>query len=122
MQLVRKDKTTGISVKVEWSDLGEGIQGDYNPDDKDDVHLYRFDISVKPSGKRAYEAVDDASYCTQVPVDSSVPILRKGLEMIMDEIFDAVVGGNSIRKACERMSWLDVPSIQKGVWEGTGII
>jgi len=117
MQLTRKDKYTGISVKVEWSDLGEGLDGDYNPDDKDDIALYRFDISVRPKGKRSYEGVEDASYCTQVPVETPVKILKEGLKMIMDEIFDAVVQGASVKRACEQISWISVDSIKRGVWE-----
>ena len=117
MELIRTDKDTGIKVLVEWSDLGEGIDGDWNSDDPEDVSLYRFDISVKRKGDEDWDACDDASYCTQVPVDTPDHILIKGLEMIMDEIFEAVVEGHGIKKACERMSWICPDTIERGVWE-----
>lgn len=114
MKLERKDKKSGKIVLVEWTDLGEGWDGDYNPNDPDDVALLRFDISVIEKGEVI--PIDDASYCTQVPVNTKKKILKAGLEMIMDEIFDAVIEGNSIKKACERMSWIGVEDIEEGVW------
>ena len=30
--------------KVEWVDIGEGWNGDYDPDDPDDTALLRFDV------------------------------------------------------------------------------
>ena len=116
MKLIRKDKHTGMSVKVEWEDLGEGISGDYNPDDPTDVSLYRFDIYAKTKGGD-WQDIDDASYCTQVPVETDEKILKEGLKMIMVEIFDAVVQGASIKKACEQMSWISVKTIKSGIWE-----
>jgi len=119
MEYKRKDKDSGKEVLVEWTDLGEGFEGDYNPDDPEDIALLRFDISLIDNGELI--PIDDASYCTQVPVDTDDEILKAGLEMIMDEIFDAVILGNSIKKACERMSWISIKSIQEGVWK-TGYV
>ena len=116
MELERKDKRTGKTVLVEWSDLGEGICGDWNPDDPDDIALLRFDISVIEDGDDMPTPISDASYCTQVPADTDPKILKKGLEMIMDEIFDAVIEEESIKKPCERMSWISPETIEKGVW------
>jgi hypothetical protein len=113
-ELIRKHKS-GTEVMVEWSDLGEGWDGDYNPEDPDDTSLLRFDVSVKRDGE--WEAVDSASYCTQVPVATPEDVKAKGLEMIMDEVIDALAEDNSIRKACERMSWICPDSINRGVWE-----
>jgi len=33
------------NIMVEWVELGEGLCGDYNPDDPDDIELLRFDVS-----------------------------------------------------------------------------
>jgi len=115
MELVRKHES-GKEVLVEWSNLGEGIEGDYNPDDPDDVALLRFDISVKNKDDEEWEAVDDSSYCTQVPVETEEKILKAGLEMIMDEVFEAVVEGHSIKRACEQMSWISPDSIKTETW------
>jgi hypothetical protein len=98
MELIRTDEASKTQVKVEWSDLGEGICGDYNEDDPNDVSLLRFDISVKTCD------TDDA-------------LLTKGLTMMMDEVFDAVVGEHSIKKCCERLSWISPDSITNDVWD-----
>ena len=118
MELVRTDNETKTKVMVEWVDLGEGISGDYDENDTDDVALLRFDVSVKHKGEDDWTGVEDASYCTQMPADDTdEKILKKGLEMIMDEVFEAVVEGHSIKKCCEQLSWISPESVNKGVWE-----
>lgn len=105
------------AVKVEFCNLNEGLDGDYNDADPEDINLLRFDISVKRDGNAGWSEVPDASYCTQMPAHSTFTMLEKALDMIMDEIFDAVIHGNSIKKACERMSWISPDMVEKGVWE-----
>ena len=68
-------------IRVEWVDIGEGIDGYYNPDDPDDVELLRFDVRLntsewpttdfddEPDEDGWYQA-QDSSYCTQVPVST----------------------------------------------------
>jgi len=82
-------------VLIEWSRLGEGWNGDYDPYDPEDVELLRFDVSVSVRHPKVDEftegyihdgewvAVPDASYCTQVPVNTPLRLLRKGLELIL---------------------------------------
>lgn len=89
--------------KVEWVNLGEGKDGDYDPSDHDDVELLRFDVSFDG------ELVPDGSYCTLVPVDTSESILRKALERIMDTINDKCGNGDcceSCGKVFEELSWI----------------
>jgi hypothetical protein len=105
-----------IHLKIEFCNLGEGYDGDYNHDDPDDVNLLRFDVSIKKEGDMEWSEVPNASYCTQMPAHSSFDILEKALVMMMDEIFDAAIEGHSIKKACERMSWISPDMVTKGVW------
>lgn len=89
--------------KVEWVNLGEGKDGDYDPSDPDDVALLRFDVSLNG------ELVSDGSYCTLMPVDTSEHILRKGLERIMDTINDKCGNGDccdGYGKIFEELSWI----------------
>lgn len=87
--------------KVEWVNLGEGKDGDYNPDDPEDVALLRFDISYNG------ELVQDGSYCTLLPADTPEKILRKGLERIMDTINDECRNdGSCSRRVFEELSWI----------------
>jgi hypothetical protein len=92
------------NVKVEWVELGEGCYGDYDEDDPYDVELLRFDVSILIND----EWIDpgDASYCTRFPV--AVPDWQKfaGLLLIMSEVYEPASEGNSIKKLCERLSWI----------------
>lgn len=95
--------------KVEWVDLGEGWSGDYDPSDPEDEALLRFDVLQAPEGEEPdwenfgnWELMDDASYCTQMPADSSEDILRRGAAIIMD----ATYGKSNIKKICEELSWI----------------
>ena len=96
--------------KVEWVDLGEGWNGDYDPSDPDDQALLRFDVLeltkveglFSESPELEWEPIDDASYCTQMPADSSKEVLRRGATMIMN----ATYGKTNIKKICEELSWI----------------
>ena len=91
--------------KVEWVDIGEGFFGDYDPSDPDDQALLRFDVlELFECGDCGldWEPIDDASYCTQMPADSSEEVLRRGATMIMN----ATYGKTNIKKICEELSWI----------------
>ena len=64
-------------VMVTFSNIGEGVSGDYDPKYPEDVNLLRFDVY------RDGVAVDDASYCTQTPAATNHKTLRRLLEVIM---------------------------------------
>ena len=98
-------------IKVEWSDLGEGLSGDYDPNDPNDIPLLRFDVSrmedfPKDGRNMDWEAIDDASYCTNFPVTASDDLKMKALAYLMGEIYEPAEAGNSIKKLCERLSWI----------------
>lgn len=98
-------------VKIEWTELGEGRSGDYNPSDKDDIELLRFDVSKRIKGK--WEPLDDASYCTQFPVSATKEQRKAGLLLLMSELYDGVDQWPdcSVKKACEHCSWISLKSI-----------
>ncbi len=112
IELVREN------VKVVLENIGEGLCGDYDPDDEDDDPLLRFSVY----GRRGMEADDfalergyegeewapfsDGSYCTQISATLPEEKLRALLEELMDEVFDAANQGHSIKKLCERLSWI----------------
>ncbi len=94
-------------VAVEWEYLEEGYCGDYDEDDPEDEPLLRFTVSQRESGKNGpFRQVDDASYCTHVSAFTPQKILRQYLILILDEVYDEVVAGNSIKRICERISWI----------------
>lgn len=102
MELIREN------VKVELEDIGEGISGDYNPDDPNDTPLLRFYVLRKDEDGE-WQEYPDGSYCTQINAETtSEERQREILEVIMDRVFDEVSGGvSSIKKACEELSWLE---------------
>jgi hypothetical protein len=87
-------------VAVELWNAGEGWSGDYNPDDPTDVNLLRFDVFYKS------EAVDDASYCTQIPADTPAADKLQLLDIILNLVYEPLTDGHSIKKLCERISWI----------------
>jgi len=99
------------NVKVEWVELGEGFSGDYDPDDPDDVELLRFDVSVLID--KEWVDPGDASYCTLFPVNESDEIKMKALKLIMDEVYEWASQGYSVKKLCERLSWINPEWVTK---------
>jgi len=91
-------------VRVEFENIGEGRCGDYDPEDPDDVNLLRF--SVYEWGVGGWSAVEDASYCTQLPADTSKEILELAAVRIMNKIGHVVRSGDSVKKMCEELSWM----------------
>ena len=94
------------NVKVEWTDCNEGLSGDYNAENPEDVHLLRFDVYVVRDG--SWVAVDDASYCTQMPADTDMDILKRAVKYLAKEYADVLSSDpdTSVKKLGERMSWI----------------
>lgn len=107
-----ENSVTRGDVRIVWSRLGEGYNGDYNPNDPQDQELLRFDLWVKYEGR--WEMAEGGSYCTLVPV-TATPAQRFDLLLVlMDKLYDAVVKGEYYRDIADRMSgmrleWLDNP-------------
>lgn len=92
------------NVRVRLSHIGEGIFGDYDPNDKEDIPLLRFDVEKFDNGD--WEPVDDASYCTRIEADRYFTDVIAAMTVIMTEVYAAVEDGHSIKKTCERLSWI----------------
>lgn len=105
MELIRDD------VKVEWEDIGEGVNGDYNPKDPDDIPLLRFYVSVLRDGY--WEEKEDASHCTLFPATANNEMQLAGLRVLMDRFYD-VLHDNvdaSVKKLGDEMSWISFESV-----------
>lgn len=85
---------------VQFSHIGEGLNGDYDPNDPDDIPLLRFDIYELVDGE--WQQMDDASYCTGIPVDTPIAEIRGYLTMIMDSTYDLT----NVKREAELLSWL----------------
>lgn len=98
-------------VAVVWEDIGEGWDGEYDPNDDNDEPLLRFTVyrnSFVTGGSRSggWEQVDNASYCTRMPVNADEFVLVRELHFMMELVYDRVVAGESIKDVCEKFSWV----------------
>ena len=100
MELVKND------VMVEWDEAGEGLCGDYDENDPEDIELLRFYVLRKVDGE--WVQVDDASYCTMFPVSTTEEQKMKALEYLMWWFYEPVKAGHSVKKLGERLSWIDL--------------
>ena len=91
------------NVQIEWVNLDEGHDGDYDPTDKHDENLLRFDVS-RFDGKN-WEAIADGSYCTQVSATTPQQILIEHLVHFMNTIYDDVSEHGTAKRVCESLSW-----------------
>lgn len=86
--------------RVMWEWIGEGWSGDYDPDDPLDTRLLRFSCDKYVDGE--WEQMDDASYCTALPINTPT----EHLEIAADRIFDAIENA-SYKRELEYLSWFD---------------
>ena len=96
-------------LKVEWNNIGEGYNGDYNPLDPEDENLLRFDVYCKRTPDSEWEEVEDASYCTNVPAKTPEDELERLLRILFDrysDVIDDYLDGTSVKKLGEELSWI----------------
>jgi hypothetical protein len=100
--MILEDKMYSLThnkTTVWLENIGEGLSGDYDPEDPDDVNLLRFTVV------RNKEQVDDASYCTQLPVDTDIDIIHKALAHVMSE-FENNLDNGQLKRTMEWCSWM----------------
>ena len=93
------------NIIVEWVYLDEGYSGEYDPSDPNDEQFLRFDISKRKGG--FINPIDDASYCTHIKLQTPTYILQKALRVIMSYVWSRAESGDSIKKLCEWLSWIN---------------
>lgn len=87
--------------RVRWEWIGEGWCDDYDPTDPEDEPLLHFTCSERnPQG--LWQPMQDASYCTRIPLTASRRILLTATASILD----ALEQPNSARRL-EELSWLE---------------
>jgi hypothetical protein len=99
-------------VMVEWVRHGEDGNGDFQADDPDDVELLRFEVSRITDNEA--QGVSGSSYCSQVPATTDTAELQRLLEILMDQVYDAVKARKSIKQICEELSGIE-PGYGQGV-------
>jgi len=99
------------NLKIELEYIGEGWNGDYDPDNPDDEKLLRF-TCLMSNESEDWEQIDDASYCTRLPESISDEEAEKALRILMEGIENR--GLLSIKKECERLSWIGIDWLKEG--------
>lgn len=94
------------NVRVEWEAIGEGLHGDYDAMDPEDIELLRFSVSVLRDG--LWEEKKDGSYCTQFPVSATAVEKLAGLEILLEQFYDALSADIdvSVKRLGEQLSWI----------------
>ena len=117
----KKDTPVSISddtLKVEWVNLGEGLCGDYVPEDPDDINMLRFDVSyadkdLSTADETVWNVVEDASYCSNTPADTGTETLVRLLYTVFKEYRSRIeeYPEVSLKKLGERLSCISPADI-----------
>lgn len=92
-------------VIVELEHIGEGICGEYNPDDPEDMPLLRFTVfKLEEDGSKTQ--IENGSFCTIMPTETPDHIQDLGLKLIMEKVHGRVIAGQSIKRVSQELSWL----------------
>jgi hypothetical protein len=103
-------------VKVMFEYIGEGYSGDYTGEE-DDVPLWRFYTEQKAYMEEGHtgsdhpdwnwEGVDDASYCTTLPIDTPKEIMEKLVIILAERMEEVIREKGSVKRLGEECSWID---------------
>lgn len=91
------------NVRIDWVNLNEGLDGDYDPENPEDKNLLRF--NVHRFNGNLWQEVEDASYCTLVEAKTERKKLVEHLIHFMDTIYDDVSAHGKAKRICESLSW-----------------
>lgn len=95
-----------IVIRVSFSYIGEGYNGDYDSTDPEDAPLLRFDVEQMSFATEEWQYLE--SRCTCIPVDSSDDHVREMAEKMAREIVDFMVDhpNDSISHLCDKFTYL----------------
>lgn len=99
------------NLKVVWEWIGEGWNGDYNDTNSEDEPLLRFSCYKKTGKGNSWDdwtQMDDASYCTRMPITSKKKWLKQGALEIIDAIEH-----ESYKRRLEELSWFEPEDFEK---------
>lgn len=95
------------NIKVEWAWIGEGYNGDYNPNDRGDVELLRFYVYMWDG--EDWEEVENASYCTSIPLHTDPNIIEDSIRLLYNRFSDALSDRYaSVKRLGEELSWISL--------------
>ena len=92
-------------LRIEFHDIGEDYNGDFEPSDPDDKHLLCFD--VQRVGSAGWEPMENGSYCTAMPVGTEPAIVMKRALALAYDVYDCMTQDMPIKGVCEAHSFMD---------------
>jgi hypothetical protein len=96
---------TAGKVTVTLTDIGEGLSGDYNPKDPNDVPLYRADVFHDVGADLDLEDGDSESFCTCIRSDLTDFDYQALVQKAAEYAATWVEEHGSTRGAAARLSW-----------------
>jgi len=100
-----KSKTRTPMFKAEFVDCDEGLAGEFDPEDKTDIHLFRVDVQAQTDGQWA--TIENGSTCTLVPIDTTEKEQKRLLGLAVEYVERIEREGGSVKRAVERLSWME---------------
>lgn len=94
---------TKDDIRIEWINLNEGLNGDFDKDDPADKNFLRFEVSRRTKGDDW--RILDGGCCTLVEATTPHEKLETLLEHFMNTLFDEASAHRSVKKLCEHLSW-----------------
>ena len=75
--------------------------------------MLRFSVEYKDNGD--WKQVEDGSYCTLLNADKgSSEFCEKAAKLILEFVLPCLETGNSIKKLCEKLSWIEWKDVEGG--------
>lgn len=101
------------NVRVSFVNLGEGYDGDYNPDDPTDQNLLRLDVDLRSPFTGEFE--EEGSVCTLLPANNPMPVIKRALEALLDCVCEELFRpetDSSLRLRIDSLSYIDEGNIE----------
>ena len=93
---------------LEWEYIGEGLSGDYNPDDPDDYPHLRFSVYEGEGIER--EQLEHGSYCTRLHINTPQEILESFGRHILEDLIGDKDGG--YKRDVESATWFTIDDLE----------
>lgn len=116
LQNDRLPAITYHDFRIEFADCGEGLDGDFEPSNPDDIALLRADVTVRARDFATYHLVHNGSFCTMgvrkdAPAESLQAVLRAMMTRLVraagKSTFLNVQDVPSLSNECADLSYAD---------------
>jgi len=100
-------------IKAAWINLKEGRDGDFNPDDPDDINFLRFQLFKWDEKANDYIEAPNSSYCSRVPVAISREKAIGLLDTIMETTKNELMWAGHAQETCEKLAQMEPSELEQ---------